>query len=436
MTDPQRTDTAGTVRLLRSREDRVIAGVCGGVARQLRVDPVLLRIIAVVLAFYGGVGLLLYALAWLLLPEDEQPATLLEQAFGGERRAADRSTGTVALAIGLVIFALVSALAVVNSSWYASVLLIGTALGLYLLLQRDRGSGAPRVEAPATAVQPTWTHPTGTPLGRTPPTGSAATSTFDAGTPPSDAEEVSEEEISWDPEHPWGQQSSPGHSMPPPVDAGWGAPMPPPPPEQPRKDRSALFMLTLSVALLALGALWIADASGREVPGPTYVATALAVVGLGLLIGAWLGRARGLIAVGIVLSMVLAGWMVVPWAWTFRGENLVLRPVSAQQVSGDYDHSVGDIRYDLSDVDFTGEHAELNINHGIGRVTVELPPDVDVSARANVGVGTLTVLDGSSDGLGATRSLSDVGVDGPGGGSLNLRIELGVGEVVVTRETA
>jgi phage shock protein PspC (stress-responsive transcriptional regulator) len=58
----------------RSDDDRLIAGVAGGLARRLGVDAVLLRIAFVVLAFAGGTGLFLYLLAWLLVPVDTAPA--------------------------------------------------------------------------------------------------------------------------------------------------------------------------------------------------------------------------------------------------------------------------------------------------------------------------------------------------------------------------
>jgi len=53
--------------------DRKVAGVAGGLARHLDVDPVLLRVAFVVLAFFGGSGLLLYVACWLLLPTDDNP---------------------------------------------------------------------------------------------------------------------------------------------------------------------------------------------------------------------------------------------------------------------------------------------------------------------------------------------------------------------------
>lgn len=57
-------------RLTRPRDERVIAGVCSGIARYFRIDPVITRIAAVGLVFLGGVGIVLYLAAWLLVPED------------------------------------------------------------------------------------------------------------------------------------------------------------------------------------------------------------------------------------------------------------------------------------------------------------------------------------------------------------------------------
>ena len=58
--------------LRRSRTDRVIGGVCGGLGRHFGIDAVLLRIAFVILVFAGGSGLLIYLLAWVLIP-DERP---------------------------------------------------------------------------------------------------------------------------------------------------------------------------------------------------------------------------------------------------------------------------------------------------------------------------------------------------------------------------
>jgi len=55
-------------KLYRSIEDRKIAGVCGGLGEYFDLDPVLFRAAFVVLAFLGGLGILLYLVLWLLIP--------------------------------------------------------------------------------------------------------------------------------------------------------------------------------------------------------------------------------------------------------------------------------------------------------------------------------------------------------------------------------
>jgi phage shock protein C len=57
-------------QIYRSRYDRKLAGVCGGIAEYFRVDPTLVRLVAVVAAIVtGGAGLLAYGLAWIIMPE-------------------------------------------------------------------------------------------------------------------------------------------------------------------------------------------------------------------------------------------------------------------------------------------------------------------------------------------------------------------------------
>ena len=58
-------------RLYRSRGDRVIGGVCGGLAKYFGIDAVIVRIVAVVAAFFGGAGILAYIAAMLLVPDED-----------------------------------------------------------------------------------------------------------------------------------------------------------------------------------------------------------------------------------------------------------------------------------------------------------------------------------------------------------------------------
>jgi phage shock protein PspC (stress-responsive transcriptional regulator) len=63
-------------RLYRSREDRMLAGVAGGMAEYLGIDPTIVRLLWVLAFLPGGVpGFLLYGLCWLIIPNDRSAAT-------------------------------------------------------------------------------------------------------------------------------------------------------------------------------------------------------------------------------------------------------------------------------------------------------------------------------------------------------------------------
>jgi len=58
--------------LRRSRDDRVIAGVCGGLGSYFKIDPVILRVIWVLLIFGFGTGILAYLICWLVIPPEPE----------------------------------------------------------------------------------------------------------------------------------------------------------------------------------------------------------------------------------------------------------------------------------------------------------------------------------------------------------------------------
>jgi hypothetical protein len=201
-----------------------------------------------------------------------------------------------------------------------------------------------------------------------------------------------------------------------------------------------LTALTLSCLLIALGVLAAVDVSGAKPPNGAYVATALTVVGLGLLVGSWFGRARGLVWVGVILSVVtLAATAASPWDGRNGGEEAVdvrLRPASVAELPVGGDYGVGSVVYDLRDVDFTGHSAAIKAEIGLGELVVTVPADVDVTVRAQTGVGGLTVFGRNSGGFGNDREVTDVGADGPGGGQLDLDLSTGLGNLEVRREKA
>ena len=56
-------------KLYRSRNQRMVAGVCGGLAEYFNVDATLIRVIFLILAVFGGSGLVIYLAMWLLVPD-------------------------------------------------------------------------------------------------------------------------------------------------------------------------------------------------------------------------------------------------------------------------------------------------------------------------------------------------------------------------------
>jgi phage shock protein PspC (stress-responsive transcriptional regulator) len=65
-------------QLRRTREGRIIAGVCSGGARYLGVDANILRLALAAFTIFGGAGVLVYVIAWILIPEEGQPSSIAE----------------------------------------------------------------------------------------------------------------------------------------------------------------------------------------------------------------------------------------------------------------------------------------------------------------------------------------------------------------------
>lgn len=99
--DPEPTEPTAAPKpvLRRSRDDRVLAGLCGGLGRYFGIDPVILRLVFVVLLFVGGSGILLYGVGWIVIPEERPGDELGEAPREGERLGG----GAEAVGIALVV---------------------------------------------------------------------------------------------------------------------------------------------------------------------------------------------------------------------------------------------------------------------------------------------------------------------------------------------
>ena len=72
-------------QLRRSADDRMLAGVAGGIARYLDVDVTLVRVIFAALTLFSGAGLALYVAGWLLLPADGEDQSLAAAWIAGRQ---------------------------------------------------------------------------------------------------------------------------------------------------------------------------------------------------------------------------------------------------------------------------------------------------------------------------------------------------------------
>jgi phage shock protein PspC (stress-responsive transcriptional regulator) len=468
--------------LRRSRSDRVIAGVLGGLGRRLGIDPLVLRIVTVVLAIFGGIGVLLYAAAWLLIPAEDDEASVAEQALGRAGTGSPR-TATAALALGLALVVLVSVGGIFGGPRGGGILLVLAVVGLVVLLRRGDnppsrdpgtidepdhpGTGysgftdypgypgypghsgsaaavtAPLDDAARTDVAPTDradagaagaatdqpAAPTGAAVDQPAATTGAAPDQQAATVPP-----APEGTTRWWKEGPDWEIDQRTWSA---DDSAWDPYAEPEsvPPVTPRHPRSALGPITVSAAAVAVGVLAVNDAVWATVPPATYVATALGIVGLGLLVGSWWGRSRGLIVLGIALVIGLVPAVAVD-RFEFEAGDVSIRPTSVDAIPTDtQSHGIGDVRYDLSALDFTeADSVTLHIEQDVGQLTVVVPPGVDVVVDAHNNVGEISTFGNRAGGLGQERRITDDGADGRGGGELTLDLELGIGEIEVRRE--
>jgi phage shock protein PspC (stress-responsive transcriptional regulator) len=123
-------------RMSRPRDDRVFAGVCSGLGRYFNVDPVLFRVAAVALIFFGGAGLILYLAAMLLIPNEgeERPES---------RRRRDRALAIVGVILLVVAAGSIFSHGVFHIGWAFGpfVFIALVALGVWWLVSGERPQG-------------------------------------------------------------------------------------------------------------------------------------------------------------------------------------------------------------------------------------------------------------------------------------------------------
>lgn len=114
-------------RLRRSRGDRIVAGVCGGLGVYFGVDALWFRLAVVALTFGGGSGLLLYLIAWVVIPEADEQDEAVDSALDGVG-ANSVVAGAVLVALGFVALVGHTLPMIGGFVWHLALIVIGVGL--------------------------------------------------------------------------------------------------------------------------------------------------------------------------------------------------------------------------------------------------------------------------------------------------------------------
>ncbi|MCF7553193.1 PspC domain-containing protein [Pseudonocardia sp. WMMC193] len=466
-------------RPARPRRDRKVAGVAAAIARRYDIDPVLVRVGFAVAAVYG-IGIAFYVAGWLLLPSAEEDDPL----DGAGARPAGHSIGPAAWIAACVVLVATGGIFWGDNGGF--VLPVLAVLVLLFLLHRSRGSrGLPQTDPAAGAV--------GGSAGRT-GSGSAASaagggsaasagggsaasaagsaSAASAGgasaasaagsASAASAKDAADTTVPVDPDAPTahlGVGAPEVHADP--LDRGtppgwdplgaapfaWDLPEPaqPEPAPEPVRRRSRLTPITLALALLGGGVAGVLVMLTSGLMGlPIVFATALAIVGLGLVVGSFARTGRGLIPFALVLALLTWGAVetrgILPTLSRDVGE-ISVAPTDAAALAPRYDRSAGSITLDLSQLDTTvpsGADAtpiRTAASVGLGEIVVTVPADADLTVRAHADLGDVSY--GTTDQGGTDAQLSvvdDLGADGVRSGRpIELDLQAGLGSVEVRR---
>ncbi|MFF3498712.1 PspC domain-containing protein [Streptomyces sp. NPDC003247] len=416
-------------RFRRDREHKVLAGVCAGLGRQCDMDPVIFRITLAVLSATGGIGLIFYGFAWLFVPYT-----------GDENEVRKLLTGRVdGQALVALLFALVGCgvfLTMLNNGevlTFAVVLSLLLAGAGYWSRHRDAPDADP-LAAQAVADAP--------PEAQAPPVPSAYPSWW-------------RDPIVKDGTHYggtgylWGPRDARRPDLSSIVDvrltghtsARAGIRTPPgrsPRPRGPRWIGGWLFLLAVLAGGLATRAAWDEHPLGTSLQAG--LATALAVLGLGIAVSSFLGRTgAGSVFLAVLTAGLLTGSALLPKDIGTSWVDTTWRPATVADVREGYDLGTGDATLDLSRLaPAEGQTVSTDAEVGFGRLRVIVPADVTVNVTIDVGLGDIQLPgEGQEDvdvqpGKHKEVTLSPVS-GGKGAGTIDLDLQVGAGQAEVTR---
>ena len=379
-------------RLRRSTTNRYIAGVAGGLGRHFNIDPTIIRVLLVVLSFFGGAGVLIYAVCWLFVPEDT--AAHAKIRVGSEPRKI-----LLLAAAGIAfLLALGDAFNGFDAGW--PIVSIAVLVAVVLII-RDRRHGNSQSDAPTAA-------PGATTTGAYAPT--------PAYTQPSQGAEQT-------------AVLNPTSVQPP-----WQPPVVRPPLVSPHPKRTGILWFWPTIALIAvgLGILGIYDNQSHDVVDGAYPALAVGITGVMLLVGAFWGRAGGLIVIGLLASLALAGATA---AQDIDGSDITRRPLQAADVPASLDTNAGEVILDLRAVQDLAalDGRSVDIEADVGRIEVIVPAGLSVSVEADIdGPGHIELFGDERGGIGISDSARDDA--GTGTPEIDLELDVQVGEIQVHQQ--
>ncbi|MFE1875948.1 PspC domain-containing protein [Streptomyces sp. NPDC059496] len=360
--------------LRRSKRDKVLAGVCGGLGRYFDLDPMVFRIVLGVLAVTGGVGLIFYGFAWLLLPlegeEDSEAKKLLTGRVEGATLAA-----VFAALVGCALF-----LSMLDNGGLAafSVLVVLALGGASYWSQRKRHTGGPEAQAPDPAGS-TYraAHSPAPPETQAPPTPGGPSWWRDPLVKDGTTGPVGGTGYLWGPD-----------DSADPVAATGRTPAAAKAPAAPARPRGGIggrvFVLALLAGIAGTAATWEGNPLGEALQ--TGLAAALVVLGLGLAVSSLLGRTGfGTVVLAVCTAGLLAGAAVLPREIGTDWQEVEWRPAAVADVKPVYEAGTGLATLDLSRLDVPkGTKVAVEASIDAGRLKVVLPREVTALADVTI----------------------------------------------------
>ena len=210
--------------------------------------------------------------------------------------------------------------------------------------------------------------------------------------------------------------------------------LPGPPASQPSSSRFHAGRLVLGLVVVVIGVTALLQAAGvADVPWKAVLPGSLIAVGVGLVIAGRRSESGqgGLVAIGIVLTLLLATASVVDVPLEGGVGERTERPTSLSQVKSEYSLAVGQLRLDLTSlpVPLLGSVPPIRARVGVGQLVVELPSEHPAAVRGHAGMGQVTIFGQSDGGFGVDK---DVPASSPTGRiAFSLDLSVGIGEVLV-----